>query len=297
MEKTESETILQFAQQHLDAKTVEVTDDKGRKAQVLVTPRGDVVGVKPFLDAYATAPERRVGTAKMFDLDSLIEHITRFADDSSVLFANPDRAAPSILAVLDYNHKGATSEPRFGCHRAHYAFPISDEWKAWNEKHGVRFTQKDFAEFIENRVADLAVPRDTAGAIMDLAEKLGGDIASPQKLIELSKGLAVREGAAVKGAVNLSSGEAQISYVTQHADEDGKPLKVPNLFLIQIPVFRSGAPYEMAVRLRYRVQSGAIAWFFELYRADKVFDHAFTEACDDAAAKTGLPLFVGAPES
>jgi hypothetical protein len=101
----------------------------------------------------------------------------------------------------------------------------------------------------------------------------------------------------VKQAQNLSSGEAQISYVTQHTDDDGKPLKVPSLFLIHIPVFRAGAPYEIAVRLRYRLKEGRITWFYELYRADKVFDHAFNEACANAAASTGLPVIVGSPET
>lgn len=31
--------------------------------------------------------------------------------------------------------------------------------------------------------------------------------------------------------------------------------------------------------------------------ADRIFDHAFREACEDARARTELPLFYGQPEA
>lgn len=48
---------------------------------------------------------------------------------------------------------------------------------------------------------------------------------------------------------------------------------------------------------RYRARSGAISWCYQLYRPEKVFEHAFDEACETAQAETDLPLFMGHPEA
>lgn len=298
--ESEAKAVIDFARQNVTPQVITVTDGKGLAAPVLVLPNANGLtasSVKAFLNDYRERPERRAGVATVGDITSFAEHVKRFADTDSVIFANPDPAKPSLVAVLDYHRAGATADPRFGAHRTSYPFPLSDEWKAWKNKNGVALTQKEFAEFIEDRIADIADGYSVSDSSLQLAGKLGGTFASPSKLVELSREFSVREGAAVKQATNLSSGEAQISYVTAHTDDDGKPLKVPSLFLIQIPVFRADAPYEIAVRLRYRVKEGKISWFFELYRADKVFDHAFNEACAKASSLTNLPVIVGTPEA
>ncbi|MDE8453326.1 DUF2303 family protein, partial [Klebsiella pneumoniae] len=81
-------------------------------------------------DQYRTNPLRRAGTATMLSLDSLIDHVNRFKDADTVVFADDSRSAPSMTAVLDYHRAGASGDPRFGKHRSLYAFPLSDEWKA-----------------------------------------------------------------------------------------------------------------------------------------------------------------------
>lgn len=284
---------------------------------ILPNDRGGLTAhsVKPFCKEWWNLPERREGVARFDALDSFIAHASRFADKHSALFAKGDAGCPSIQCVLDYHEKTADGLPRFGRHRALHGFPLADEWKAWSAQAKAAMGQQAFAEFLEDRIADVIVPdaallgaigkRDAGGdfgektpveMLADYARLIGGDFASPSRLVELSRGLAVHAGHAVKNTANLQSGEAEVSFVETHADAAGKPIKVPNLFLIAIPVFNHGAPYRIAVRLRYRVRDGAIMWFFELYRADKVFDAAFREACDKAAEATKLPLFHGSPE-
>ncbi len=206
--------------------------------------------------------------------------------------------AAVLVSVLDYHEGGPEGSPRFGKHRGHYPFPVSDEWKAWTGSNGAAkaMSQEAFAEFIENRIVDIADPSTAGVGVSAMADGIGGTFAMPAKLLELSRGLQVNVGAAVKNAVNLGTGEAQINYVTTHADATGAALKVPTAFLIAIPVFVGGAPYQLAARLRYRVREGGITWFYELFRADAAFDHAVKEACTKAATDTGLPLFFGTPE-
>lgn len=308
-----AQVVADLVKAHVAPQLVELTDPNGKKCNVLVLPGAEgglVAGsIKPFVDAYATRPERRKGTARLEDLASFIAHANRFKDADSALFACSTRSAPSLTSVLDYHEalngplleesvasSTGEAQPRYGEHRGVYAFPLSDEWKAWNDQNKKPLDQAAFAEFIESRLLDLADPKEAGTYAVDVALGLGCSLAGPSKLLELSRGLTVRVGSLVTNAANLATGEAQLTYQTTHTDDGGAPIKVPGAFLLAIPVFRGGAPYQIPARLRYRVREKVVTWFYELHGADRVFDHAFTEACDEAARETGLPLFRGSPE-
>lgn len=289
-------------------------------APFIVMPEGKKVqSLKPLLDEYLQAPERRKGTAVVTDLDSLIVHANRFKDEGSVLFARENREQPSLQVVLNYHAAGSEGVPRFGDHRARYDFPLSDEWKAWMKLNGRPMGQGEFAIFMEDRIADVLAPPNNLDAVdaaaigareaggdfgerspdeqlAYLARLLKGNFAGPTTLMELSRGLSVHADEKVQQAVVTATGEVTMTYAAEHRDSSGGKLVVPSLFLIGIPAFRGDARYRIAVRLRYRLKEGSVMWFYELYRHDAVFDDAFTKACERAAAETGLPLLYGTPE-
>jgi uncharacterized protein YfdQ (DUF2303 family) len=259
----------------------------------------ELKSLKPLLDEYLTAPERKKGTATVTTLDSLVELANREKGTNSVLFAQNSESAPSLLAVLNFHEAGADADAHFGDYRVSYGFPVSKEWKAWTGKNAGRMGQADFADFLENRILDVLDPPDADKpedqALIQLQAKLGGIFAGPTKLLELSRGMTVNLGGTVEQIVNLSSGEVSVQFKETHLDGKGAPLKVPSLFLIGIPVFDGGALYRLAVRLRYRKDGAALVWFYEIHRADRAFDDAFKEACERAQLATSLPLFYGKP--
>ena len=273
----------------------------GVKSLVQITSQGVKAVPSEVFDEYRQAPVARHGTAHLTSIESLIDHANRFKDPDSVLFAVDDRAKPSITAVLDYHRIGAAGDPRYGLHRSLFQFPLSDEWKAWTKHDGEAFTMGEFAAFLEDRIIDVldlipgedSLPED----MQRFVNTVGGSIASPTKLIELSVGLKVNERSAVKEAINLKSGEAQVQFVAEHVDDAGEPLRVPGLFLIGIPVFNQGPIYRLAARLRYRKTPGGLVFFYQLWRADRTFDHSFREACERVRVETDLPVLFGTPES
>ncbi len=314
---TEADAVANIVRAHIRPEILKIAGQEGQtETEILILP--DANGglrphsVKNFLDEYRDKPERRKGVANLTDLDSLIAHVNRFKDPDSALFVldKPDNAA--IHAVLDYHPAGASSDPRFGAHRARYDFPLSEEWKIWSGVNAKSMDLATFAEFLEDRILDVMTPpdflTDPANApdkpktesdqrLIDLVGKIGGKVCGPGRLMELAKGLRVHDQQTVKQAVNLSSGEGQIRFESEHRDADGKPINVPNLFLIAIPVFDKGALYRIPVRLRYRLSGGRIEWTLLMHRPDMAWTHALTEACDRAAAETDLPLFYGQPEN
>jgi|13_taG_2_1085334.scaffolds.fasta_scaffold24419_3 uncharacterized protein YfdQ (DUF2303 family) len=273
----------------------------GKQIDVAVLPTGKTLkSVKPLFDEYRDKPERRTGTAALYDLSSFIAYVNRFKDEDSAIFANNDINNPSLTGIIDYHKAGYDGDPRYCMHKAVYNFPLSKEWQAWLNYDGQSFTQSDFAAFLEDRIGDVVHPSDGDESANEELEKLsallGGNFASPNKLFSLSKELHVNEEVRVKNSVNLSSGESKIIYETEHRDESGMPIEVPNMFLIVVPVFETGDLYRVAVRLRYKVRDGKITWFYNLYRIENTFDNAFDGACKTAKEETGLPLYVGSSE-
>lgn len=249
---------------------------------------------------YLDHPERRTGTAAMTRLESFIEHVGRFKNAESIVFARDDRDAPGLTAVLDYHDAGADGTPRFGDHRTTFRFPLSDEWKVWVKFDGKRMDMVEFAQFLEERVNDIDVVESVDDLNEDIRRFIGATkldkIASPSRLIELSRNLQIHESSTVKSAHNPASGEGVIRFESEHTDAAGQPVDVPSLFVICIPVFAHDGYYRIAARLRYRKMPEGIVFWYDLWRTDLVFDHAFDKACERVKSETGLPLLIGAPE-
>ncbi|QPI73912.1 DUF2303 family protein [Sphingobium sp. Cam5-1] len=279
--------------------TIDHPLDSDIKVPVILDKDGFTVVSKSSLAEYLDHPERRTGTATLTRLDSFIEHIVRFKDSDSVIFARDDRASPALTAVLDYHRAGSDADPRFGKHRSVFNFPLSDEWKVWQKFDKVQMDQKEFAEFIEDRVVDIEYVEDIDALSEEMRRYIGstnaGRIATPARMHELSTNLEVYENSVIKQVQKLQTGEAQIRFESEHVDAAGAPVDIPALFVICIPVFAHDGYYRIVARLRYRVTGGLKFWY-ELWRTDLVFDDAFDKACARVKAETELPLLVGAPE-
>lgn len=283
----------------------------GRLVDIVNLPAGrKLESIKRFLDEYRTRPERMKGTANITTVASFIDHVNRFKDANSTIFADVEsRTAPRLLAVLDYNEQPTHADtgdeltagaPRFGEHRAQYKFPVSDQWKAWTAKPIENIGQVEFAEFLETRIMDIMDPAsldsENKGTLAAFCRQLGIKLASPQALMELSRGLTVHADHKVVQYVNVGTGEAQISFGETHTDATGAPVKVSGGFAIAIPVFRDGPAYQIPVRLRYKVAGGQVKWTLQPQRIDEVFDDAVSESVNNVTTKTSLPTIYGTPE-
>lgn len=293
---TEAEAVAELAQKQTMSELVDVGG-----AKVLVTRDGEATSaesVKGFLDEYRDKPERKKGTATLTNLDSFIAHVNREKLEHSAVFLN--ESGPRLVAVYDYQQPAA-GEPRFHEHKAHYAFPLSDEWQAWMGKSGELISQREFAEFLEDQLTDV-LDANTVKVRADidaLEHATGGHVATPQQLLEVSRGLKFKSNRSYANHEVLSSGDTQFTFEesTSAQTKAGQPLTVPTCFVISIPVFRLGAVYALAVKLRYRVcVDGSVAWGIALYKPEKRLEDALSEAAKRVESETGLPVFYGVPE-
>lgn len=271
----------------------------GVTARLLEVREGDsksLIDLKPYIDNWRERPERVVGVAQMQTPESFMELVTRHGDGAEcALFCDAMSPSPSIQAVIDYH--STMGEPGWTKHRVKYGFPLSREWQFWmaiNTKG--RLDQAEFAFLIEDRIADV-VKADPKNAEIELAAQMGVTIATPAELLTLSRGLAIRVDQVVKEILDPSSGQDQIAFEENHKGENGKPVKVPGMFILSIPVFHGDDAVRVPVRLRYRMIEKKIVWIPQLYRPDRILLDKVKAVAEQAKASTGFPLFYGSPEA
>jgi uncharacterized protein YfdQ (DUF2303 family) len=295
--KNEAQAIIDTVERLVEPMFGAVEDD-----QFVVIARDQrIESLKPIIDAFAKKPERRRGTVTLTTEDAFVSFVERFAGDNTIIFAKRDLKAPALTAVFDYHPAtGKVEDAAFTQFRARYPFPLSKEWQRWLTQNDQAMEATAFAVFVEDNLLDV-VAIGTAPEDEDLktfAAAVGGRFASPSQLLDMSRSLQINVASSVKHAITLASGEISVAYNEQHQDGAGKPISVPNLFAIGIPIFEAGPRYRIPVRLRYRVNAGRITWSYSLVKPEASFDHAFTEAAERVANEegTGLPLFYGEPE-
>lgn len=284
------------------SQVVSLTRGNKDAAPAIVLPGGkQLISAKKFLDEYRLVPERKKGTTTLTTLEDLCEFVNRQKTAHSIVFVddvNPKE--PVVRAIFNPHRAEVDSKPEedtgpdWADHTAIYKFPLSPEWVAWTTL-PPHFSQGDFAAFLEDRITDVVIAKED-GTVAQFAKELGVQLATPARLIELSKNIAITVDAKFEQKLNTSSGEGLLAHHEEHKDQAGEPIKVPGAFAISIPVFRLGGHFAVPVRLRYRLlQNRSVAWMLSPQRLDKVFELALADAAQTIHARCELPVYRGAP--
>ncbi|TPJ99072.1 DUF2303 family protein [Mesorhizobium sp. B2-5-12] len=258
--------------------------------------RGSVPGVEDIarlFEPYRQHPARKTGQAVAQTFEAFCTLTLRHQTEHSAIFANMDWRKPTLTTIVDY-HELADGHANFGKHRIHYAFPLSEEWQKWVATDGEKMDQGAFAWFLEDRVAELSSPTDEEK--LQYERDFATTIATPAQLVELSRGLQVNVESKVKASTTLQSGEGQIAWEETHNGADGKPLKVPGIFMLNIAPFFMGEKVRIPVRLRYRPSGGKVIWFYQIYRPDQFITQHVRDVLGETRRQTNLPTFEGTPE-
>ena len=266
-------------------------------------------------NAQALKPLQRTGQAKLDDLQSLIDWTNRFKGKETVLFGQL-KPTPRLVSVIDYHGAGEMSvspegdpSANYGRHTAIYTFPVSEEWIRWNAISSKMLSKDEFGVFIEDNFKDFLDPTPALlgnGSVenaapwehrmIEVAAKLQGRFGQYAALNMLSREFKAHEVGHLQVTTNRDTGEAQVQFLTEHRDPDGQPLKLPNLFMIAIPVFEEGAHYRLAVRFQYRKAGQDVRFIVTLHNPDVALRDAAREALETARNETGVPLMIGIPE-
>ncbi len=251
------------------------------------------IDLREYAEKWRIFPERRKGTATATTLASFIGLVNYHKLQESAIFAVTSYKEPSLLCVVDY-HPVPAQVPSFCDHRIQYSFPVSDEFRAWSEQDAVPMAQTDFSAWVEEHIADLTAP--TAEEEASNQDLFRTKTATPAQMIELSRGLQVNVASVVKSATVLQTGEVGMVFQETHHDGAGEKLTVPGMFMVAIPIFVAGEVVRIPVRLRYRVGSGKVSWFFQMFRWRALVRERVVADLDIVQQETSVPAYEGSPE-
>ena len=307
---------------------LEVSRGTENDAGLLIVPNGmKVFDPLPFLDARREYPARAKGSSTHQILDSLKAHVARTKDADTVAWLDASATSAKLTVVYNCNRSADThldniqAQARHGDHRALYAFPLSDAWKAWQGASGKPMGQAELAAFLESRVTEIRGPADAGSRVLEIARALvGGDddtdadtldgallderarkiIATPSQLLRLARRISMHvetravEERDAQGNVNIIfRSEATAESTT--GEEKGR-VTLPQLLVIEVPVVQGGALYKLPVRLSTKVSGQRCQWTLTVHRADLALEDAVTDVAEDFTGKTGVPVFRGSPE-
>ena len=260
----------------------------------IVTIGGVQIDVAAEAAKWRVAPRFRNGSANVETLESFIALVNRHKDESSAIFANLKAERPWLRAVSDYHTLERT--PRFGEHSIRYEFPLSPEFLAWRAISGKALDQTKFAEWIEDHIHELASPSPQEDSAF--GDTLGLKFGLPHELVKVARGISIHAAVKVSNIQTLATGEAQMAFEETHdvKDSDRKPIKVPGLVLVSVPLFYGGDLVRLPFRLRYERVGGAVVWKFLAFRLDRILLGALEGEYERAIEGTGLPGFRGTPE-
>lgn len=201
-------------------------------------------------EAGAATPYRKRGTVLVFDAASFNRIIADNSDaGNAVIYIDRDPAKPAISAVLN----GHSDEgPGWGDFRVHLTPRPTPQWTKWRGIDGKMLPQAEFAEFIEDNLADIV---DPPGA----------------QALEIASHLEATRSASFKSAIRLNSGAVQLQNLE---DLDAKVgpgrIEVPTLFKLALAPFQGIPAYAVEARFRYRIADGRLLLGLKLQRIEDV---------------------------
>jgi uncharacterized protein YfdQ (DUF2303 family) len=232
------------------------------------------------LEDYAATPYMKRGLATFYDAASFARYVNAHkGPGTAIAFVRAlGETLPSVSAVLDYHVPGSVGgltagSPGWGVHRAGLAFRHSRACAAWLKIHGKALTHAEFAEFLEDHVADVAEPDGAT-------------------LLELARRFEVTREASFSSVQNLANGTASLAYV--EAENRGPSAAViPSEFVLGLAPFEGDPLYRVTARFRYKVNAGKLSITVKLHRIEDVLDQAVADRVAAIHAATGIEPFFG----
>lgn len=241
-------------------------------------------------DARAEAPRRLSGYSQHTELDSFLGHVRRHSDEHTVIFALYDQGSNhggSMTAIYNYNEP---QKARWSDHRAIYTCPWDEAWKAWQGVDGRELEQEAFVLFLEEHFDELVEPFRLDAPLSRLPLKY----AEPLRMVEALRDLKFYESRRFERKLDRATG--QRSLVITEGQDAGTQTTLPEAFVISLPVYRSGEPWALEVRVSFRIVDKSPMFKLQIHRRAEIAREAFQAMRLQVERVTELPVFAGVPE-
>lgn len=247
----------------------------GSGAPLAVIPKdykAEIINIEQ-VEKYLPKPFRKKGTFKMGDADSFIRFFNEGKNEQSRIFAQVDDTGGIFRGVLNFQG----DEPSFNDHVVTFQLEQTLEWKRWMTQNKARMSQVEFATFLEENTALFVEPK-------------GAD------LLELIQTLDGKSNVSVSQAIKLQNGQLKVNYDEEvelkgASTTQAGTMTLPTILNVGIAPFQGTKPYAIKARLRYRIESRKITFWYETIDAHSVVREVCKQVVDLIVEKTGQTPF------
>lgn len=253
--RTENDAVIELAAE-LAARNalVEIEDHEIEDLRLFAKPDGEIIKVD--LNQWRDIPRHMAGTVTAHDLQAVIALVEQYhgAEYSSVVTYANEKALKFTTVINDHND----GTPGRGSTRIEYSLESTPEWAQWKTADRTMMRQEQFAEFIEDRFADIVDP-------------------DPADLLEIAQTFHAAGSIEIRSAKRLSSGATQITYNEDIVAKGGTSgqLDIPRTFGVWITPFYGCQPVRATARFRHRLNAGDLTLGFIINDRDRLEREAF----------------------
>jgi uncharacterized protein YfdQ (DUF2303 family) len=225
------------------------------------------------LEEFLPRPLRIEEKVSLQDADSFIAYVNSFKNGCSRIFF--DVEDEEFTAILDYHD---AEQPSWCGHVATFKPRRSVEFETWMAANRKQMTQVDFARFLEENLPDIVQPNSA-------------------ELLQVALNFEAKKSVEFSSGARLDNGQIQFQYdeVVRGTAQKGA-IEVPETFVLGIPIHVNGPAYRMEVRLRWRLQEGKLAFWYEIVRPHRYIEDALAEIRFRVLKETEVAVLAGTPE-
>lgn len=222
----------------------------------------------------APAPHRKQGVIELASVESFIIFCKeQECEKTGYIYASHDTR--TMTAVFNDNR---SLDAGWRDHQAKFQAKFTPEFQRWLDNNGYSRAknQSEFAEFIEDNLADITEP-------------------AAQQLLEVATTIQAKTDINFSSAKRLHDGQVQLGYtesINASAGANGA-LQIPKEFALGLRIFRNGDGYKLRARLKYRLASGQVKFWYELDRPERAVEDAFTGYINAVGERSGYVVLLG----
>jgi uncharacterized protein YfdQ (DUF2303 family) len=252
----------------------QLIDNVGNYHHVIVPEGFAVKDLTDAIEKSSPAPNRMRGSVTLKSLESLMDYCADMsAQTCGYIYADPDLR--TITAVFnDVRDKICAWRD----HRAFFKAEYTPEFQKWVGQDKKQFGQTEFAEFIEDNMADITEPAATA-------------------MLEMATTIQAKTDINFSSAKRLQNGQVQLGYtetIDARAGANGA-MEIPKEFALGLRIFKNGEGYKLKARLKYRLNAGSVKFWYELDRPERSIEDAFAGYVTTLREKSGYQVLLGTP--
>ena len=238
----------------------------------LVIPDGyKHIDISQAIENALPSPTRKKNNLIVHDLQSLLQYAKdQSATQCGYIYADIDQR--TITAV--FNDQKDAAQTGWRDHRVTYKAEFSREFSTWMGRNEKPFDQEEFAIFLEDNIAD---------------------VPNGENLLAVALSLQAKTDVSFSSSRRLDNGQIQFSY-TENIDARAAngAIEVPREFTLGMRIFKNGEGYELKARLKYRLNSSKLKFWYEIDRPENSVEHAF-KLYIDQLCDCGYTVLLGKP--